>query len=90
MCPSAPPLTRAPRFPMTLLLDLVLVVAGLLLWQRSCSEGDDVWVLFLRSLAAIDLAVIALGNGVLWLEIPLLVLALTLPSVKRIEGEESR
>ncbi|MBV2351091.1 hypothetical protein KUL97_05130 [Synechococcus sp. HK05] len=75
---------------MTLLLDLVLVVAGLLLWQRSCSEGDDVWVLFLRSLAAIDLAVIALGNGVLWLEIPLLVLALSLPSVKRIEGEEQR
>ncbi|MEN9859797.1 MAG: hypothetical protein ACO3FK_00015 [Vulcanococcus sp.] len=74
---------------MTLLLDLVLVVAGLLLWQRSCSEGDDVWVLFLRSLAAIDLAVIALGNGVLWLEIPLLILAFTLPSVKRIEGEES-
>jgi hypothetical protein len=75
---------------MTLLLDLVLVIAGLLLWQRSCSEGDDVWVLFLRSLAAIDLAVIALGNGVLWLEIPLLVLALALPSVKRLEGEESR
>ena len=75
---------------MTLLLDLVLVVAGLLLWQRSCSEGDDVWVLFLRSLAAIDLAVIALGNGVLWLEIPLLVLALALPSVKRLEGEERR
>jgi hypothetical protein len=49
-----------------------------------------VWVLFLRSLAAIDLAVIALGNGVLWLEIPLLVLALTLPSVKRLESEESR
>jgi len=75
---------------MTLLLDLVLVVAGLLLWQRSCSEGDDVWILFLRSLAVIDLAVIALGNGVLWLEIPLLVLALSLPSVKRIEGEEGR
>lgn len=75
---------------MTLLLDLVLVVAGLLLWQRSCSEGDDVWVLFLRSLAVIDLAVIALGNGVLWLEIPLLALALSLPSVKRIEGDEGR
>ena len=75
---------------MTLLLDLVLVVAGLLLWQRSCREGDDVWVLFLRSLAVIDLAVIALGNGVLWLEIPLLVLALSLPSVKRIEGDEGR
>lgn len=75
---------------MTLLLDLVLVVAGLLLWQRSCSEGDDVWVLFLRSLAVIDLAVVALGNGVLWLEIPLLVLALTLPSVNRIDAEERR
>ena len=75
---------------MTLLLDLVLVVAGVLLWQRSCSEGDDVWVLFLRSLAAIDLAVIALGNGVLWLEIPLLILALSLPSMKQIEREEGR
>jgi hypothetical protein len=74
---------------MTLLLDLVLVVAGLLLWQRGCNEDDDVWSLFLRCLAAIDLAVIALGNGVLWLEIPLLILALTLPSVKRIEGEGS-
>ena len=70
---------------MTLLLDLVLVLAGLLLWQRSCSEGDDVWVLFLRSLAAIDLAVIALGNGVLWLEVPLLLAALALPSVARLE-----
>jgi hypothetical protein len=75
---------------MTLLVDLVLVIAGLLLWQRSCTEGDDVWVLFLRSLAAIDLAVIALGNGVLWLEIPLLVAALSLPSVKRIEQENQR
>ena len=75
---------------MTLLVDLVLVIAGLLLWQRSCTEGDDVWVLFLRSLAAIDLAVIALGNGVLWLEIPLLLVALSLPSVKRIEQENQR
>ena len=75
---------------MTLLVDLVLVIAGLLLWQRSCTEGDDVWVLFMRSLAAIDLTVIALGNGVLWLEIPLLVAALSLPSVKRIEQENQR
>jgi len=34
--------------------------------------------------------VIALGNGVLWLEIPLLVLALSLPSVQRIDAEERR
>ncbi len=74
----------------TLLVDLILLAAGLLLWQRSCSEGDDVWVLFLRSVAAIDLVVIALGNGVLWLEIPLLVLVFTLPSVGKIERGDRR
>ncbi|GDX71939.1 hypothetical protein LBMAG39_03720 [Cyanobium sp.] len=75
---------------MTLLIDLVLVAAGLLLWQRSCSEGDDVWVLFLRSLAVIDLAVIVLGNGVLWVELGLLALVLSLPSVARLERRERR
>lgn len=75
---------------MTLLIDLVLVAAGLLLWQRSCSEGDDVWVLFLRSLAVIDLAVIVLGNGVLWVELGLLALVLSLPSVARLEQRERR
>ena len=70
---------------MTLLLDLVLLLAGLMLWQRSSTEGDDVWSLFLRALAAIDLSVIALCNGVLWLEIPLLAAALALPSVARLE-----
>jgi hypothetical protein len=73
---------------MTLLIDLVLVAAGLLLWQRSCSEGDDVWVLFLRTLAVIDLAVIVLGNGVLWVELGLLALVLSLPSVARLERRE--
>ncbi len=76
--------------PTTLLVDVILLAAGLLLWQRSCSEGDDVWVLFLRSLAAIDLVVIALGNGVLWLEIPLLLLVFTLPSVAKIERGDRR
>ena len=75
---------------MTLLVDLILLVAGLLLWQRSCSEGDDVWTLFLRSLAAIDLAVIALGNGMLWVEIPLLLLVISLPSVRQLEARERR
>jgi len=75
---------------MTLLLDLVLLVAGLLLWQRSCSEGDDVWVLFLRSLAVVDLAVILLGNGAVWLEVLLLVLVLSLPSVNQLERRERR
>ena len=75
---------------MTLLLDLVLLAAGLLLWQRSCSEGDDVWVLFLRSLAVIDLAVILLSNGAVWLEVLLLVLVLSLPSVNQLERRERR
>ena len=75
---------------MTLLIDLVLVAAGLLLWQRSCSEGDDVWVLFLRTLAVIDLAVIVLGGGVLWVEVGLLALVLSLPSVARLEQRERR
>jgi len=75
---------------MTLLIDLVLVVAGLLLWQRSCSEGDDVWVLFLRTLTVIDLGVVVLGNGVLWVELGLLALVLSLPSVGRLERLERR
>jgi hypothetical protein len=75
---------------MTLLIDLVLVAAGLLLWQRSCSEGDDVWVLFLRTLAVIDLAVVVLGNGVIWVELGLLALVLSLPSVARLEERRER
>ena len=70
---------------MALLVDAVLLLAGLVLWQRSSSEGDDVWSLFLRGLAAVDLAVIALCNGVLWVEVPLLLAALALPSVARLE-----
>jgi hypothetical protein len=70
---------------MTLLLDAVLLIAGLVLWQRASSEGDDVWSLFLRGLVLIDLVVIALANGVLWLELPLLLGALALPSVARLE-----
>ena len=34
----------------------------------------------------IDLVVIALSNGVLWIEVPLLIGALCLPSVARLEG----
>jgi hypothetical protein len=70
----------------TLLIDLVLLVAGLILWQRGSSEGDDVWSMFLRALAVIDLVVIALSNGLLWIELPLLIGALCLPSVARLEG----
>ena len=79
-----------PALSTTLLTDLLLLVAGLLLWQRSCSDGDEVWVLFLRSIAAIDLAGILLSNGGLWLEIPLLGLVFGLPSVAKLEKREGR
>ena len=78
---------RAPT-PLTLLIDLVLLVSGLVLWRRGSSEGDDVWSMFLRTLAVIDLVVIALSNGLLWIEIPLLIGALCLPSVARLEGTQ--
>ncbi len=70
---------------MTVLIDSVLMLAGLLIWIRGSSEDDDVWSLFLRVFALVDLAVLVLGNGQLLVEIPLLLLALALPSVGRLE-----
>ena len=71
---------------MTVLIDSVLMLAGLLIWIRGSSENDDVWSLFLRVFAVLDLAVVLLGKGQLLLEIPLLLLALALPSVARLEN----
>jgi hypothetical protein len=68
-----------------LLIDLVLVAAGLVLWQRAASETDEVWSLFLRVLAVLDLTAITLFKGLLWIEVPLLLLALALPSVNKLE-----
>ncbi|MCP9791433.1 hypothetical protein [Vulcanococcus limneticus] len=73
---------------MGLLIDLVLLLAGLVLWMRSSSEGDDVWSLFLRVLVCLDLVFLTIGNGQLLLELPLLGLALALPSVQRLEQRE--
>jgi hypothetical protein len=75
---------------MTVLIDSVLLLAGLLIWIRGSSENDDVWSLFLRVFAVVDLAVVVLGNGQLLLEIPLLLLALALPSVARLENGRQR
>lgn len=73
---------------MGLLIDLVLLLAGLVLWVRSCSEGDEVWTLFLRVLVCLDLVFLALGNGQLLFELPLLAVALALPSVARLERRQ--
>jgi hypothetical protein len=70
---------------MTLLVDAVLLLAALVIWLRSCSEGDEVWTLFLRGLVAVDLAVVLFGNGQVLVELALLAVALALPSLARIE-----
>lgn len=71
--------------PVLWLLDLVLLLAGLVLWNRASNEGDEAWCLFLRFVSWLDLAFIAFGNGQLLIEIALLVLALILPSAASLE-----
>lgn len=71
---------------MVWLIDLLLVLAGLVLWLRSSNEDDEAWSLFLRAVVLVDLAFIAFGNGQLLIEIPLLALALALPSAASIEN----
>ncbi|MBU6249748.1 MAG: hypothetical protein KGO47_01095 [Cyanobacteria bacterium REEB417] len=70
---------------MVWLIDLVLLLAGLVIWTRASNEGDEAWSLFLRSIAVLDLAFITLGNGQWLIEIPMLVLALALPSAASLE-----
>ena len=70
---------------MVWLIDLVLVLAGLTLLSRASTESDEDWSLFLYSIAFLDLGFIAFGNGQLLIEIPLLALALVLPSAASLE-----
>ena len=64
---------------------MVLLLAGLVIWTRASNEGDEAWSLFLRCIAFLDLAFITFGNGQLLIEIPVLALALTLPSAASLE-----
>jgi hypothetical protein len=68
------------------LIDLLLLLAGLVLWVRSSNEDDEAWSLFLRGVVLVDLGFIAFGNGQLLVEIPLLALALALPSAASLEN----
>ena len=70
---------------MAWLSDLVLLLAGLMLWIRSSNEDDEAWSLFLRCIVLVDLGFIAFGNGQLLVELPLLALALALPSAAKVE-----
>jgi hypothetical protein len=71
------------------LTDLVLLLAAVALWIRGSTETDEAWSLFLRSVAFLDLAFLAFGTGQLLIELPLLALALALPSAARIERRRS-
>ncbi len=70
---------------MVWLIDLVLLLAGLVIWTRASNEGDEAWSLFLRSIAVLDLAFITFGSGQWLIEIPMLALALALPSAASLE-----
>ncbi|MEB3326741.1 MAG: hypothetical protein VKI39_03420 [Synechococcus sp.] len=70
---------------MVWLIDLVLVLAGLVIWNRAGNESDEAWSLFLRFIAIVDLGFITFCNGQLLIEIPMLALALVLPSAASLE-----
>lgn len=70
---------------MDLLVDLLLLLAALMLVDRSNSDHDEVWQLCLRILAVVSvLAVITSDRGVP-LAVLLLLLALWLPGADRLE-----
>jgi len=70
---------------MDLVVDILLLLAAVVLVQRSNSDRDDVWRLCLRGLAvAAVLAVITSDRGIP-LAMLLLLFALWLPGVARVE-----
>jgi len=70
---------------MDLAVDILLLLAAVVLVQRSNSDRDDVWRLCLRGLAvAAVLAVITSARGIP-LAVLLLLFALWLPGVARVE-----
>lgn len=73
-------------------MELVLLTVALLLWLRGSSDRDEVIGLFVRFLAIVAFLVVLIAGRPLLLELPLLALALWLPSALRCErqGEGGR
>ncbi|MFM7315031.1 MAG: hypothetical protein ACKO0M_18045, partial [Cyanobium sp.] len=68
------------------MIDILLLLAAVVLVQRSNSDRDDVWRLCLRMLAVASvLSVITSERGQL-LAVLLLLMALRLPGVARLES----
>jgi len=70
---------------MDLVVDILLLLAALMLVQRSNSDRDDVWRLCLRMLAVGALLAVITSERGLLLSALLLIVALWLPGVSRLE-----
>ena len=64
---------------------LLLLAAGL--WVRGITQRDEVFGLFAKFLAVLVVVVLLIAGRPLLLELPLLALALWLPSAVRFESE---
>lgn len=70
--------------------ELVLMLLAAVLWLRGTAQRDEVFGLFVRFLAIVVVLVVLIVGRPLLLELPLLALALWLPSAVRFESEASR
>lgn len=70
--------------------ELLLLILAAALWLRGISQRDEVFGLFTRFLSVLVLVVVLVAGRPLLLELPLLALALWLPSAVRFESGGSR
>lgn len=70
---------------MDLAVDILLLLAAIVLVQRSNSDRDDVWRLCLRALAVMAVMAVITSERGMPLAVLLLVFALCLPGVARLE-----
>jgi hypothetical protein len=75
---------------MTWWSDLLLLLVAFVLWLRGTAQRDEVFGLFVRFLAIVLVLVVLIAGRPLLLELPLLALALWLPSAVRFESDGSR
>lgn len=75
---------------MTWWSDLLLLLLAFVLWLRGTAQRDEVFGLFVRFLAVVIVLVVVIAGRPLLLELPLLALALWLPSAVRFESDPSR
>lgn len=75
---------------MTWWSEFLLLLLAFVLWLRGTAQRDEVFGLFVRFLAIVLVLVVLIAGRPLLLELPLLALALWLPSAVRFESDGSR